>query len=185
MEKNCTNCSYIIPVEGADYGFCNCKAHLGLVANENTVCAEYQEAVDNDLPKCKGCFMHDMITQLEDEAYQRGFSDGCDYTTKVEELAAINKKLQDQVTDLKTKLGCYMVDQEIWLSQNDYLEKENKKLWDSYHKGYAVGYEYGKQDALTSDKAKPKKSKKKEAIPQQLPGQLDMFDLLETKDREN
>ena len=111
MEKNCTNCKYIIPVEGADYGFCNCKAHLGIVANEHTFCSEYQESVDKDLPKCKGCFMHDMITQLEEEAYQRGFSDGCDYTTKIEELAAINEKLKDHVTELETKLNSYIAEQ--------------------------------------------------------------------------
>ncbi len=33
------------------------------------------------------------------------------------------------------------------------LEKENESLYDSYHKGYKVGYEYGKQDAVSSDRA--------------------------------
>ena len=33
------------------------------------------------------------------------------------------------------------------------LEKENKSLYDSYHKGYKVGYEYGKQDAISCEKA--------------------------------
>ena len=37
----------------------------------------------------------------------------------------------------------------------DELSKENKELWDSYHKGYAVGYEYGKQDAKSADRAEP------------------------------
>ena len=188
LEKNCTNCKYIIPVEGADYSFCNCEKHLRLKAGGHTVCSEYEEAVDNDLPKCKGCFMYDMIEQREEEAYQRGFSDGCDYTTKIEELAATNEKLQKQIKDLKAELGCYIVDQGIWLTANEGLEKENaklkaenKELWDSYHKGYEVGYTYGKQDAISADGAKPKKSKKK-AIPQQLPGQLDMFDLIENKE---
>lgn len=36
--------------------------------------------------------------------------------------------------------------------QVDELTNENKELWNSYHKGYQVGYEYGKQDALTSDR---------------------------------
>lgn len=103
VEKNCTNCKYIIPVEGTDYGFCICEAHLGLKANEHTFCSEYQEAIDNDLSKCKGCFMHDMITQREDEAYQKGFSDGCDYETKIEELVKINEDLQKQVADLSAK----------------------------------------------------------------------------------
>ena len=189
LEKNCTNCKYIIPVEGADYGFCNCEKRLGDIANVHTVCSDYQEAIDHDLPKCKGCFMYDMIEQREEEAYQRGFSDGCDYTTKIEELAATNEKLQKQIKDLKAELGCYIVDQGIWLTVNEGLEKENtklkaenKELWDSYHKGYEVGYTYGKQDALSADGAKPKKSKKKE-VPQQLPGQLDMFDLIENKEK--
>ena len=33
------------------------------------------------------------------------------------------------------------------------LEKENKSLYDSYHKGYKAGYEYGKQDAFSSERA--------------------------------
>lgn len=33
------------------------------------------------------------------------------------------------------------------------LEDENKSLYDSYHQGYKVGYEYGKQDAVSCDKA--------------------------------
>lgn len=32
------------------------------------------------------------------------------------------------------------------------LTEENKRFWDRYHRGYKVGYEYGKQDTLTSDR---------------------------------
>ncbi len=42
--------------------------------------------------------------EIEKEAaYQKGFSDGCDYETKVEELAKINEDLQNQVADLSAK----------------------------------------------------------------------------------
>ena len=186
MEKNCTNCKYIIPVEGADYGFCNCEKHLGLKADGYTVCSEYEEAVVNELPKCKGCFMYDMIKQLEDDAYQSGFSEGCEYVTKIEELAAINEGLQKQVNELKAELGCYVVDQGIWLTANEGLEKENaklkaenKELWDSYHKGYEVGYLYGKQDAVSADRAEPKKPRRKKKDDNQpLSGQLTIFEVM-------
>jgi hypothetical protein len=42
LENNCTNCKYIIPVEGADYGFCNFKTRLGDIANVHTVCSDYE-----------------------------------------------------------------------------------------------------------------------------------------------
>jgi hypothetical protein len=63
------------------------------------------------------------------------------------------------IEELERMVGGYAADQEIWLTRNDYLEKENKSLWDSYHKGYAVGYEYGKQDALSADRAEPSKER--------------------------
>lgn len=54
------------------------------------------------------------------------------------EISSSNEeKLQKQVEEL--------------MERNNYLENENKELWDSYHKGYAVGYGYGKQDALSAD----------------------------------
>ena len=165
MEKNCTTCKYIIPVEGADYGFCNCEKHLGLKADDYTVCSEYEEAVDNDLPKCKGCFMYDMIKQLEDDAYQNGFSEGCEYVTKIEELAFINEALQKQVDELKAELGCYMADQEIWLTKNDYLEKQLADLQN----------EYNQVLNQLLEATKPTKQKKKE-IDRPAPGQLSIFE---------
>ena len=39
----------------------------------------------------------------KEEAYQKGFSEGCDYETKVEDLAKINEDLQKQVADLSAK----------------------------------------------------------------------------------
>ena len=39
----------------------------------------------------------------KDDAYQNGFSEGCDYETKIEELAKINEGLQKQVDDLSAK----------------------------------------------------------------------------------
>ena len=128
---------------------------------------------------CIDCLKEKLINKRENEAYLRGFSDGCEYTTKIEELAAINEELQAQIIDLKTELNGYITDQSIWLARNDYLEKENKELYDSYHKGYAVGYEYGKQDALTADRAEPKKQKRKKKDDNQpVPGQLTIFDVM-------
>jgi hypothetical protein len=39
------------------------------------------------------------------------------------------------------------------------LTKSNEELWNSYHQGYSVGYEYGKQDALSADRAEPSKER--------------------------
>lgn len=57
--------------------------------------------------------------------------------------------------ELERLVNGYVTDQEIWIARNEYLEKENKQLWDSYHRGYTVGYGYGKQDALTADRLEP------------------------------
>ena len=98
---------------------------------------------------CIDCLKEKLINERENEAYLRGFEDGNDYATKIEELA----------------------------TRNEYLEKENKELWDSYHKGYAIGYEYGKQDANAADKAEPRKPRRKKKDDNQpLPGQISMFE---------
>jgi hypothetical protein len=39
----------------------------------------------------------------KEDAYQKGFSEGCDYETKIEELAKVNEDLQKQVADLSAK----------------------------------------------------------------------------------
>jgi chromosome segregation ATPase len=39
------------------------------------------------------------------------------------------------------------------------LTKSNEELWNSYHQGYSTGYEYGKQDALSADRAEPSKER--------------------------
>jgi hypothetical protein len=145
----------------------------------------YKLSEDSEELFCADCLREYFIKQRENEAYQKGFSDGCEYTTKIEELAAINEDLQKQVDELQVLVNGYIVDQGIWLSRNDYLEKENKELYDSYHKGYAVGYEYGKQDALTADRAEPKKQKrKKKDDTQPLPGQLSIFMFMEGSDEQ-
>lgn len=132
---------------------------------------------------CIDCLKEKLINERENEAYLRGFDDGNEYATKIEELTTINEGLQKQVDELKAELNGYITDQKIWLARNDYLEKENKELHDSYHKGYAVGYEYGKQDALTADRAGPKKQKrKKKDDSQPLPGQLSIFMFMEDSD---
>jgi hypothetical protein len=151
MEKNCTNCKYNIAVTGEYYTFCNHKSHLGRLGSEYTICSEHEvkeepmstaeEAQEVLLgikcctdPKSKGCsecpFSRYECTCQQDLMFAAG---------------AVIRKLQRD-------LGGYITDKDIWLTRNDYLEKENKSLWDSYHKGYTVGYEYGKQDALTADR---------------------------------
>ena len=44
-----------------------------------------------------------LLEAEKDDAYQKGFADGCDYETKVEELAKINEELQKQVDNLSAK----------------------------------------------------------------------------------
>lgn len=158
LEKNCTNCKYIIPVEGADYGFCNFKTRLGDKANVHTVCSDYEvqeeptytneEAQEVLLgikcctdPKSKGCSACPFAR----------YECSCQQDLMFAAEAVIEK--------LQRELDGYIVDQGIWLTANEGLEKENaklkaenKELWDSYHKGYTVGYEYGKQDARTADR---------------------------------
>lgn len=212
MEKNCTNCKYHLPVSGNFYsgqysGICNHKEHLGILANKYTTCSEYE--VQEDLtytkeeiqdvllgvkcctdPKSKGCsecpFARYKCTCQQDLMFAAG--------------AAIEK--------LQRELGGYIVDQGIWLTKNNALEKEieelkeqkayywekadtleenyeslkrdtdrlefrlsevlrlnaqltedNKERCDEYHRGYRAGYEYGKQDALTADRAEPSKER--------------------------
>ena len=178
LEKNCTNCKYIIPVVGADYGFCNCEKRLGDKATEHTVCSDYECAnnpekislslynkIANDiLLEVKPVKLRkQLITQILDliDLQVENKSKEIDILEQklakerlnCADLRLNNKELQNQISKLKSDIGCYVADQEIWLTRNDYLEKENKKLWNSYNKGYKVGYEYGKQDALTADKA--------------------------------
>ena len=101
LKKNCTNCKCIIPVGGTDYGFCSCEKHLGRIATIHTVCSDYQETIDTGLSSCKGCFVYKTIEQRENDAYVKGFADGNEYATKIEELAAINENLTNQLTELQ------------------------------------------------------------------------------------
>lgn len=178
LEKNCTNCKYIIPVVGAEYGFCNCEKRLGDKATEPTVCSDYECAnnsekislslynkIANDiLLAVKPVKLRkQLITQILDliDLQVENKSKEIDILEQklakerlnCADLRLKDNDLQKQIAELKSKIGCYVADQEIWLTRNDYLEKENKKLWDSYHKGYAVGYQYGKQAALTADRS--------------------------------
>ena len=105
------------------------------------------------------------VLKLVDDEYQRGFNEGCEYVTKIEELAFINEDLQKQVDELKAELGCYMVDQEIWLAKNDYLEKQLADLQN----------EYNQVLNQLLEATKPAKKKKKE-IDQPVPGQLSIFE---------
>ena len=105
------------------------------------------------------------VLELVDDAYQDGFSEGCEYVTKIEELAFINEGLQKQVEELKAELGCYIVDQEIWLTKNDYLEKQLAELQN----------EYNQVLNQLLEATKPTKKKNKE-IDQPVPGQLSIFE---------
>lgn len=161
MEKSCANCKYIIPVEGADYGFCNCGAHLGLVANEHTLCSEHEakEALKNAIDK-----MSLEILEALKCCTENGEScETCPFakykcTCRRDLMFAARQLICKQRTymeELERLVSGYVADQEIWLAENTALEKENKSLWDSYHQGYRVGYEYGKQDALSADRSEP------------------------------
>ena len=50
------------------------------------------------------------VLELVDDEYQRGFSEGCEYVTKIEELAFINENLQKQLTELQTEYN-YILNQ--------------------------------------------------------------------------
>ena len=69
-----------------------------------------------------------------------------DSLTLINELESENEKLKQHKRELQGG-------QQDLTKQIAELEKENKSLYDSYHKGYKVGYEYGKQDAVSSDRA--------------------------------
>ena len=69
-----------------------------------------------------------------------------DILTLINELESENEKLKQHKRELQGG-------QQDLTKQIAELEKENKSLYDSYHKGYKVGYEYGKQDAVSSDRA--------------------------------
>ena len=83
-----------------------------------------------------------------------------DYLALINELESENERLQKEcagIADDYQEMGKFYYE-EVEKNQqlNDRivkLEKENTSLYDSYHKGYKVGYEHGKQDALTAEKA--------------------------------
>jgi hypothetical protein len=110
-------------------------------------------------------------------------------------LGLIENTVKHETQKLEQELSGYITDQEIWLTRNDSLEKENAELkaqlaelcvdatsdklvnkdalikdlqsevdrltkdneerCDEYQRGYRAGYEYGKQDAITADRAEP------------------------------
>lgn len=72
----------------------------------------------------------------------------------INELESENEELLEEIKSLKGRW-------EMQFKRIVELKKENKSSYDSYHKGYKVGYEYGKQDAVSSDRAE---SVKKELI---------------------
>ena len=124
MEKNCTNCKYFSYVIGnVSYdGICNHTKHVGRLCTEHMFCSEYER--DDSKPEKVSLSLYNKVAndillevkpvtlrkqliprviQAIDDAYQDGFSEGCDYETKIEELAKINEDLQKQVDDLSAK----------------------------------------------------------------------------------
>lgn len=169
MEKNCTNCKYNIPVESMSYsGFCTNDFQRGEITSEHAVCSKYEvsELPEKDLKNT----INEMQETIEGLKCCTEGADGCktcpfaryECTCKLDLMFSARQLLLKQkayIVALERMVGGYAADQEIWLTRNDALEKENKSLWDSYHKGYAVGYEYGKQDALSADRAEPSKER--------------------------
>lgn len=43
------------------------------------------------------------VLELVDDEYQRGFDEGCEYVTKIEELAFINENLEKQLAELQNE----------------------------------------------------------------------------------
>ena len=169
MEKNCTNCKYNIPVEGVNFsGFCANNFQCGDITSEHKVCLRYEvsELPEKDL-KTVIDNMQQTIEALKCCTENEESCDVCPFanygcTCKHDLMFSALQMLCKQksyIEALERMVGGYAADQEIWLARNDYLEKENKELYDSYHKGYKVGYEYGKQDALSADRAEPSKER--------------------------
>jgi hypothetical protein len=169
MEKNCTNCKFNIPVEGISYsGFCTDDFQCGNITSEDTVCSRYKakELTEKGLKNT----IDNMQETIEGLKCCTSGADGCktcpfaryectcQQDLKFSALQLLSKQ-KSYIEALERMVGGYAADQEIWLARNDALEKENKSLWDSYHQGYKVGYEYGKQDALSADRAEPSKER--------------------------
>ena len=110
------------------------------------------------------------VLELVDEEYQRGFDEGCEYVTKIEELAFINEDLQKQVDELQVLVNGYIVDQGIWLARNEQLEKQLAELQN----------EYNQVLNQLLEARKPLK-KTKTATDPIVPGQLTIFDIGETR----
>lgn len=191
MEKNCTNCKYFSHVIGnVSYaGICNHHKHVGRLCTESTICSEY--ARDDSKPEVVSLSLYNKIAndillevkpvklrkqiiprvlELVDDEYQRGFDEGCEYVTKIEELAFINEGLQKQVDELQVLVNEYIVDQGIWLSRNEQLEKQLAELQN----------EYNQVLNQLLEARKPLKKTKAAADPV-TPGQLTIFDIGETR----
>ena len=63
----------------------------------------------------------------KDDAYQNGFSDGCDYETKIEELAFINEDLQKQVDELQKQVADLSAKRKRILANKVYSDATLKK----------------------------------------------------------
>lgn len=74
------------------------------------------------------------IFELLDDEYQRGFSDGCDYETKIEDLAARNENLQAQLLDLQAKYG--------QLLESNTQKKKAKKVADPLIAGQLTIFDF-------------------------------------------
>ena len=154
--NNCTMCksfNRVLDIVGYD-GICSHQKHTGELCTKNMFCSDY-EPLDPTIVTDK--LIEDTLQALDcctDSKYDCSTCPfkGCKHTCQRDLMFAAKAVIEH----LQILVHGYIVDQGIWLTVNKTLEKENKELWDSYHKGYAVGYAYGKQDALSADRPEAK-----------------------------
>ena len=67
------------------------------------------------------------VLELVDDEYQRGFDEGCEYVTKIEELAFINEALQKQVDELQKQVDDLSAKRKRILANKVYSDATLKK----------------------------------------------------------
>ena len=67
------------------------------------------------------------VLELVDDEYQRGFDEGCEYVTKIEELAFINEDLQKQVDELQKQVDDLSAKRKRILANKVYSDATLKK----------------------------------------------------------
>ena len=67
------------------------------------------------------------VLELVDDEYQRGFDEGCEYVTKIEELTFINEDLQKQVDELQKQVNDLSAKRKRILANKVYSDATLKK----------------------------------------------------------